>query len=196
VYRTIGASAHAVDDREEHDFYATDPYAAQLLLSVEKFDGPIWECAAGNGHLADVFREFGHKVYATDLVQREYPLDKQQDFLESWLEFESPSGDNHINVVTNPPYKYAKEFIEKALTFVAEGCKVAMFLKLTFCEGKGRKSLFQNLPCKTIYVSSSRIACGKNGDFSFVEDSGSAVCYAWFVWEKGFTGDTTIKWIN
>lgn len=28
------------------------------------------------------------------------------------------------------------------------------------------------------------------------DGGGSAVAYAWFVWEKGFHGDTIIKWIN
>ena len=27
------------------------------------------------------------------------------------------------------------------------------------------------------------------------ELGGSAVAYAWFVWEKGFTGKTEIEWI-
>jgi len=25
---------------------------------------------------------------------------------------------------------------------------------------------------------------------------GSAVAYAWFIWEKGYKGDTIVKWIN
>lgn len=33
-----------------------------------------------------------------------------------------------------------------------------------------------------------------NGDFQSI--TSSAVAYAWFVWEKGFTGDPVIKWIN
>lgn len=25
---------------------------------------------------------------------------------------------------------------------------------------------------------------------------GSAAAYAWFVWEKGYKGETTVKWFN
>lgn len=96
------------------------------------------------------------------------------------------------DIVTNPPYIYAQEFIEKALSIIPEGRKVAMFLKLQFLEGKGRKSLFVNHPPKTVYVSSSRIECGLNGVFK----NESAVAYGWYVWEKGFKGPTTLKWIN
>lgn len=27
------------------------------------------------------------------------------------------------------------------------------------------------------------------------EGGGSAVAYAWFVWEKGYKGETTVRWI-
>lgn len=44
VWRTLGASNHSSYEREEYDYYATEPYAAQLLMEVETF-GDIWECA-------------------------------------------------------------------------------------------------------------------------------------------------------
>lgn len=98
------------------------------------------------------------------------------------------------DIITNPPYKYALEFVEKALEVVEPGRKVAMFLKLQFLEGKKRKPFFLNNPPKVVYVSSSRILCAKNGKFD--EYTSSAVAYAWFVWKKGFSGDPVIKWIN
>ena len=42
-----------------------------------------------------------------------------------------------------------------------------------------------------IYIYSKRIQCGKNGEFTGT----SAVCYAWFIWQKGFVGEPTIRWI-
>ena len=84
------------------------------------------------------------------------------------------------SIITNPPYKYAYEFVEKALDTVTEGNKVAMFLKLQFLEGKKRRKLFDTVPPQTIYVSSSRLLCAKNGEFD----------------KKGYKGDTIVKWIN
>ena len=96
------------------------------------------------------------------------------------------------DIITNPPYKYAKEFVEKALAVVKPGHKVAMFLKLTFLEGKNRRELFKKYPPKCIYVSSARLQCGKNGNF----DGTSMVAYAWFVWKKGYVGEPKVRWIN
>lgn len=89
------------------------------------------------------------------------------------------------------PYKLAKEFIEHSLELLQEGSKCCMFLKVQFLEGQERKKLFTTQPPKTIYVSSSRIKCGKNGVFA-----PSMIAYAWYVWEKGYTGNTTLKWFN
>lgn len=96
------------------------------------------------------------------------------------------------DIITNPPYKYATEFIFKALDLIPEGRKVFMFLKLQFLESKSRKALFDTGQLKTVYVSRSRIRCGKNGEFT----GSSAVAYAWYEFEKGYKGNPTIKWIN
>ena len=93
----------------------------------------------------------------------------------------------------NIAFKYAKEFIEKALKLSLDSTKIAMFLKLTFLEGKARRELFDKAPPKYVYVFSGRVNCAKNGDFSKAESS--AVAYAWFVWEKGFKGEPKIRWI-
>ena len=190
VFVMLGASNHTDKERQANDYYATDPIAAELLLQQEEFLQEIWECASGENHLADVLRKHGHTVRTSDIVQRT-PLTEVYDFLS--IDNTSWGGD----IITNPPYKLATEFIYKALQIIREGNKVAMFLKVSFMEGKARKHLFTNYPPKTIYISSSRIMCAKNGDFETIrKNGGSAVAYAWYVWEKGYKGQTTIKWIN
>lgn len=72
-----------------------------------------------------------------------------------------------------------------------------MFLKLQFLEGKARRELFETGQLKTVYVSSSRILCAKNGEFEKMRaGGGSAVAYAWYEFEKGYCGYPIIKWIN
>ena len=100
------------------------------------------------------------------------------------------------DIVTNPPFKFAKEFVEKALETVTEGHKVVMFLKLQFLETEKRRKLFDKYPIKTIYVASNRLGCAKGGDFGGQDNIGSAVCYCWYVWEKGYTGDTILRFFN
>ena len=187
IYKTLGASNHTEKVREENDYYATDPKAIDLLCDVEQFNESILEPACGEGHLSKRLIEKGYRVYSYDLIFRGYGM--QRDFFNTsaW----------HGDIITNPPYKFAKDFVEKSLSIIPPGNKVAMFLKLQFLEGKLRKKLFKIYPPKTIYVSSSRLLCAKNADFEgMIKGGGSAVAYAWYVWEKGFSGKTTVEWIN
>lgn len=179
IYKTLGASNHTDKQRESHDYYATEPKALELLLDIEKFDSTVWECACGAGHLAEVLKNRGYKVISTDLMYRGYGDPESLDFLSETLE--GFDGD----IITNPPYKYAKEFVERALDSVKQGHKVAMFLKIQFLEGKTRRKLFDENPPKTVYVSSSRLLCAKNAEFEKMRaGGGSALAHAWFIWEK------------
>lgn len=190
IYTTLGASNHVPEERQPHDYYATEPKATELLLACETFSDTIWECACGAGHMSEVLKAAGYTVMSTDLIDRGYGVGGI-DFLNT------VNCGLDVDIITNPPYKFGAEFVEHALDVIADGHKVAMFLKLQFLEGKGRKALFKKYPPKIIYVSSSRLLCAKNGDFEAMRSGGgSAVAYAWFVWEKGFTGDPIIKWIN
>ena len=93
-------------------------------------------------------------------------------------------------------YKLATECVYKALESITDGHKVAMFLKLTFLETKKRKELFEKYPPKYVYVASSRLGCSQTGEFDKNGNSGSAVCYCWYIWEKGYKGDTILRWFN
>ena len=164
TFINLGATNHARGVRESNDYYATDPIAGRLLLDLNN----IWECACGAGHLAKVFDEAGKLGKATDLINRGYGI------FEDFLSNDEPY--HHGDIVTNPPYKLAQEFVEHALNKVDEGRKVCMFLKVLFLESQSRKQLFAQYPPKTIYVSSSRINCAKNGDFKTYNSS--AIAYA------------------
>ena len=185
VSRMIGSHKISAEERAGEDFYATSPEAAEWLIKIEKLNPNIWECACGEGHLSNVFVREGFKVMSTDLIDRGYGKGGV-DFLKLKMPY---AGD----IVTNPPYKLAEEFLEKAMELIYDGNKVCLFLKIQWLEGKARKELFKKYPPKTIWVSSSRIKCGTNGNFS---KSSSMMALAWFVWEKGYEGDTVVKWFN
>lgn len=192
VFSPLGANNHSTAVREEHDYYATDPKALELLLEVENFSEHVWECACGGGHLSDVLKSHGYDVKSSDLIDRGYEGTEIKDFL--LVTQDDIKNDHTRDIITNPPYKFTKEFVEHALELSPEGTKIAMFLKIQFLEGKSRRKLFDKYPPKVIYVSSSRLKCAPNGDFDKVESS--AVAYAWYIWEKGYKGEPVIRWFN
>lgn len=188
VFSTLGARNYAKSPRVENDYYATEPKATQVLLDVEHFSHRIWEPACGGGHMSEVLKRGGYDVMSTDLVDRGYGDKTGVDFLQ-----QDKAPIPNCDIITNPPYSLALEFAEHAMDILGDGHKLAMFLKLQFLEGKKRKQLFMKYPPVYVYVSSSRLHCGRNGVFDF---KSNAVAYAWYVWQKGFSGATVIRWVN
>ncbi len=143
TFVTLGASNHTDKEREEHDFYATDPIAIDKLFGCPVcFNIPdiVWECACGNGCLSERMEYFGRRVYSSDIVDRGYG--EVLDFLEADA---MPEGCECI--ITNPPYKYATEFVRHALDLLPDGGWCIMFLKTTFLEGQKRwKEIFSSTP--------------------------------------------------
>ena len=186
IFTQLGAKNYAQKERETNDYYATEPKALELLLDIEKFNKNVWECACGEGHLSEVLKKRGYIVRSTDLIDRGYGQGGV-DFLEVKEKFDG-------DIITNPPYKFAQDFVEHALKLIYDGNRIAMFLKIQFLEGKSRRRIFDEHPPKIVYITSSRLKCAMNGDFENVKSS--AVCYAWFIWEKGYKGEPVIKWFN
>lgn len=177
----IGSSRNN-GEREKDDFYPTPSYAVEELLKRETFIGNIWECACGEGDISEVFLKKGFDVKSTDLINR--------GFGEIGNFFET----NFIadNIVTNPPFKHALEFVNEAKK--KSNNKIAMFLKTVFLESEKRKTMFEDkeFPLKTVYQFSKRVTLYKNGEK--MKNSGM-IAYAWYVWEKGYSGKPTLEWI-
>lgn len=192
----VAPSNHTEEIRIEHDFYATEPKAVELLMGLEKFSNPVWEPACGLGHISKVLKAHGYQVRESDLVDRmgNEVLDFlsvsscQETDLFSQLKPYIWDGD----IISNPPYVYATEFVTKSLEIIPDGHKVAMFLKLTFLESATRRELFKKYPPIRVWVASKRLRCLPNGE----DKGGALIAYCWYIWEKGFHGDPIIKWFN
>lgn len=189
---TLGASNLSQKQRSNRDFYATDPKTINALLEIETFSNNIWEPAAGTGNITKALETFGYTVYSTDIAKYEdesgYRV-AELDFLQNQLEENSFKGD----IVTNPPYSLAKDFVLKALSLVTSGHKVCMLLRLQFLEGQDRYTqLFSQGGLQKVYVFTNRQVCSATNDFT----AGSAIAFAWFIWKKGYTGEPVIRWLS
>lgn len=179
---SIVGSSRNNGEREKDDFYPTPKYAVDELLKREVFNGNIWECACGEGDISEVFLKKGFDVKSTDLIDRGFG--EVGNFFETDYVAD--------NIVTNPPYKHALEFVNEAKK--KSTGKIAMFLKTVFLESEKRRTMFEDkeFPLKTVYQFSKRVTLYKNG--IKMKNSGM-IAYAWYVWEKGYCGKPTIEWI-
>ena len=110
AFVTLGASNHSAGERQAHDFYATSPKAVSQLLDAEVFSRDILEPCCGAGHIAKVLAARGYNVKAHDLYDYGYG--------ESGVDFLAYNTPFNGDVITNPPYKYATEFVIHALELI------------------------------------------------------------------------------
>ena len=170
-------------NRAPSDFYPTPPQTTEALLERERFDGLVWECASGDGSMSKVIEKFCPCMSSDIRTDKSVYGEKGIDFLNEYREVP--------NVITNPPYRLAQKFVERALLLAER--KVAMLLKLVFLESSGRYNMFRNSPLKTVYVFCKRQPIWAEGK---VGGNSGLIAYAWFVWDKSYNGKPCIEWIN
>lgn len=176
--------------RARYEFYPTPPEATRALLSVEQFDGPIWEPACGRGAISKVLETAEYDVVSTDLVQRDYGTGGV-DFLR-----EPKSRAKHI--VTNPPYGrgLGDAFVKHALALTREtGGTVAMLLNLaSLCHPK-RHELWVSHPPSAIYAL-DELVCWPEGDPTLARNSTAQHRYCWVVWKPVVQAATSFAWLS
>lgn len=184
----MSAAVHAPADRQRDDFYATPRSAIEQFLDVERFDGAIWEPACGDGAVSRVLQERGYDVVSSDLINRGYG-EAGRDFLLEW-QVAAP------NVVTNPPFKLGTEFARHALRLVPG--KVALLLKIGFIEGPTKADLHDgDHRLARVWVIRRRVTFLKNGhELIRSEGKGGIHTYAWFVWDREYSGPPVIGWLE
>lgn len=186
--------------RADHDFYPTPPEAVRALLSVEHFDGSIWEPACGDGAISRELLRHGHEVVSTDLIDRGYG--------EAGCDFLSPFTVSRIllehgdirHVVTNPPYSYkpgiGDKFVGQALKIAkGTGGTVAMLLNLSSLASRFRTAKWRNDPPARIHILDDLI-CWPNGNSSGAGLSIVQQRYCWVVWSPDRSDGTRLTWLR
>lgn len=174
---------HSLDD------FPTPPWATRALCEwiVEKGDlrGPCREPAANRGHMVKPLCEYFNEVWASDIFDYGVGFG-QSDYL---------FGPEPMPVgwtITNPPFRLAEQFIERALATSRRG--VAVIVRSAFLEGVGRhERLFSKEPPTDILQFTERVVMHK-GKLS--ANGSTATAYCWVVWDKARAGqDTRFNWI-
>ncbi len=171
-YKLLGRKVE--DLRQKEDFYPTPTYVTEALLENYHFEGKIWEPACGDGRLSEVLISHHLDVESSDLIDRGYG--------QSGIDF-LISDKTADNIITNPPFQLAYEFIEQGLK-LSKKC-LALLLPIRYLTGKKRAKLYAKFPPAKIIVIPNKV--------DFLGFGSPAMEFAWFVWEKGIN-ETTITW--
>jgi hypothetical protein len=184
--KSANAGCHAFVERGL-DLYETPAAAVRALLRAERIPPAVWVPGAGRGAIVSVLRAHGHAVFCSDIHDYGFPLDRHRDFLE---ETAAPAGTQAI--LTNPPYRYAAEFVTHALNLCP---LVVMLLRLAFLESERRSPLLDRGQLARVHVFKDRLPMMHRDGWTGPKES-SAICFAWFCWDANHRGPTTTDRIS
>lgn len=174
------------------DDFPTPPWATRALCEWirDKQFFPLHEMAcrepaANRGHMVGPLREYFASVEAGDV--HDYGAGFEiRDYL-----FPGPMSVADFTI-TNPPFRLAEQFIERALDTSAVGC--AVILRSAFLESVGRyERLFAERAPSHVLQFVERVPMVKG---RVDEAAASATAYAWLVWLRNQEGEPTkLEWI-
>lgn len=169
------------------DAYFTPPALVLALLERERFDGPVWEPACGDGAISEVLTALGHEVVSTDLLDYGYASQRGRlDFLAEPPDFPFES------IVTNPPYtgKVIRPWVRRCCRRYRPR-KVALLLPINgFADFADPSLLGPDMRLSRVILFARRKA-------KFTHAGGSVFAHrwpiCWFVAERGFRGEARIE---
>ena len=176
------------DSVRGNDLYETPEVATLSLLAIEPLPPNILEPACGRGAISRVLRSAGHTVIENDIVDYRLGQDSVQDFLNF-----KPTPSTEIDaIVTNPPYRLAQQFVRHALTLCP---RVFMLLRLTFYESERRRDVLDGAGLIRVHVFRNRLPMMHRDGWTGNRVS-NPTAFAWFVWERGYSGNAEFDRIS
>tara|TARA_R110002049_G_scaffold151424_1_gene315022 strand:+ start:171 stop:662 length:492 start_codon:yes stop_codon:yes gene_type:complete len=135
--------------RKEFDYYPTPTSIVEQLAGRLDW-GPcsFWEPCNGGGHLSNSLEERGYSAIRTDIQHG-------KDFFDF-------DGALHENLITNPPFKYIREFIDHAFLIGVKRMALVCPERLWAC-AKGRKQFISHRPSTFAMMDWREDYLGKGG---------------------------------
>lgn len=195
--------SHAVMQQrhEAHDSlddFPTPPFATRALMLYAfphlscwrgARERTVWEPCCNLGYMAKPLAEQYAAVRATDI--HDYGWSGQQ----ATQDFLMPTGhEPTTDVVANPPFRLASEFIMRGLDVIQPDGLVAMLVRCAFQEGQERyETLFRPRPPTLIAQFSERVIMAKgrlldparwywDADANKWKKPSTATAYCWMIW--------------
>lgn len=171
------------------DLYETEDVAIAALVRAVDLPRVIYEPACGRGRIVNFLRDRGHAVYASDLIDYGHGVKGRK--VVDFLALERLPSDVEA-CMTNPPYKIANRFVAHAIKLCP---LVIMLLNITFLESEGRSEIIERSGLRSVLVFRNRLPMMHRDGWKG-RKSQSTKCYAWFVWQRGWSRRPEVQRIS
>lgn len=175
-------------DREKNEHYVEPAWCSERLFERETFVGGIHDPCCGVGTIPEAAIAVGlhvnHSITGADIVDRGWKHGRRRDFF----------GDDgtYDNIVCNPPFNIAREFVEHALVIADR--KVAIIFPTARLNAA---RWLTDTPLRRIWLLTPRpsmppghvIASGQ-------KPGGGKMDFCWLVFERGYEGTPELRWLH
>lgn len=179
-------------ERDIHDWYVEPFECSRALFQTETFQGPIWDPACGFGRIVTQARSLGLEAYGSDIVSRSEFCEFTADF------FDMGTVPTFTNIVTNPPFGRAEEFVRKSIELIPEGGKVGAILPIVWLAGfSSKRDWLPVSPLKKVYPISPRPSMPPGRVIAEgIRPGNGTKDFCWLVWQRGYTGQAEVEFLN
>jgi hypothetical protein len=168
-------------NRDDNDFYVESAWCSERLLAVEPFAGLIWDPAAGSGTIPRAAGAAGLSEFASDIAEHDCGL--RQDFLIGSVPAKA------FNLVTNPPFRLVRVFVEQALMLGAR--KTAVIFPTARLNAA---RWLESLPLVKIYLLTPRPSMPPGEVIARGErPGGGRMDFSWLVFNHGHGGPPVLR---
>lgn len=189
--RSSAVMQQRAEPHDSLDDFPTPPWATRALCEWLKTHAIMDSCrepAANRGHMVRPLLEYFPAVDAADV--HDYGAGfRVEDYLFG------PDPEPVDWTITNPPFRLAEQFIERALRTSRQG--VAVIVRSAFLEGVGRFERLYNASPPTVILQFSERVVMHRGKLSATGSTATAYC--WLIWMQYCPSDrfgTRFGWIS
>lgn len=177
--------------RHPDDWYVEEPWVDRRLFEYERFEGSLCDPACGLGRIVEAAQRGGVKdAWGQDKVYRSTYCDRVSDFLHDQLTRRRPD-----NIVSNPPYKFSREFVVRARDIASR--EVAMLLPLRWISGDRRSRWLEETRPRRVLILTPRPSMPPGPVIlARLPVRGGKTDFAWYIWERGYNGEPEFGWLR
>ena len=169
--------------REENEHYVEPNWVSARLFLHEGFDGEIWDPCCGWGTIVDEAIHIGLRAFGTDIVDRQKGKFKVVNFLTATRQTE--------NIVCNPPFNIADEFVLHALKLAKK--KVAVIFPTARLNAA---HWLKRTPLARVWLLSPRPSMPPGHIIARGEKPGGGkMDFCWLVFDHTHSGPTQLRWL-